>query len=199
MDWGITNISLMPSFSTIGEPSFDVPIRERRRQLVVFGRPWQRQLAYSEGAAALANACTQIAAERIIDIGDPIPGDERSDVGGVPLVRCGSLPAAEVSGWMHSSLASFLFYPDALLTKSTIYAATCAHGTIPFVASNCEESLRETELYKGKDYIPLQAGSPKLDPTEFQEISTTVYERYQDRNSAASAKQIASIMLALPK
>ncbi len=194
-NWHI-NASLLPSFSTIGEPTSNPPMRGRKNQMVVFGRPWQRKLTYLEGSTKLKYACELIKAERVIDIGDPIPGDDRNQICSIPLVRCGALPSSEVREWMHSSVGSFLFYPDALLTKSSIYAATCAHGTIPFVTSNCEKSLQTTELKKGEDYISLLDPS-KIQLSDLQHFSTRLYENYRSRSSVSAAHHVASVMAQL--
>jgi hypothetical protein len=197
--WKIDNVSLLPSFSTIGEPAINPPMRERRKQIVIFGRPWQRKLAYLEGTAALKRACELVDAERIIDIGDPIPDDNRRQVYDLALIRCGSLPAAEVSAWMHASIASFLFYPEALLTKSSIYASTCAHGTIPFVTSFSEGSLQVTELSEGKDFLSLRHPLENTQILDLQKFSTDLYQRYLSRSSYSAAQQIASFMLRLQR
>ena len=190
--WKISSIPLLPSFSTIGEPPTNPPISERRRQIIIFGRAWQRKLTYSEGTASLKHACELIGAERVIDIGDPISDDNRQQVCDLPLIRCGSLPSAEVSSWMHTSVASFLFYPKALLTKSSIYAASCAHGTIPFVTSSSSGPLEVTELSDGEDYLSLRTEMPKIQLSDLQQLSTRLYERYYSRSSYSAALQIAS-------
>lgn len=197
VEWKHGNVSLLPSFSTIGEPLTNPAIRARQKQIVVFGRAWQRKMTYLEGMEALASACRLVDAERVIDIGDPIPDDNRQIVCGLPLVRCGRLSAAEVSAWMHESVASFIFYPEALLTKSSIYAATCAHGTVPFITSSCRGELQITELSEGEDYLSLRTSIPKAQLPDLQHFSTHLYERYHSRSSYSAAQQIASMMKVL--
>jgi hypothetical protein len=189
-------VELTPTFSSIAEPVVNPVGHERANQILVFGRPWQRQLAYKEGAEALEYACRIIGAQKVIDIGAPIANHTVREISGVPIVECGSLPSAEVSLWMHSSLASFVYYPEALLTKSSVYAASCAHGTVPFVAYAGPASLRISELEAGLDYISISQTTtvPGLNLAGVQDLSRTVYERYKNRSSFAAAELISDLM-----
>jgi hypothetical protein len=194
-EWGYNAVKLLPSFSTIGEPTENPPATERERQIIVFGRPWQRSLSYTEGIEALNAACKLINAKKVIDVGAPIPSENRNSICGLPLVRYGSLPSQEVSSLMSKSVASFIFYPEALLTKSSIYAASCAHGAIPFVAFKYrDKSLMETELDIDKDYVTVRSPELTYSSTNLLKMSSQVYERYQSRNSYSAASKIASSM-----
>jgi hypothetical protein len=192
-EWGYDAVKLLPSFSTIGEPTENLPATERERQIILFGRPWQRDLSYRKGIEALDVACKLINAEKVIDVGAPIPSENRDHICSLPLVRYGSLPSQEISSLMSKSIASFIFYPEALLTKSSIYAASCAHGAIPFVSFNYhDESLMKTELDVDKDYIAIRDSKSTYNLTNLLKISSQVYERYQSRNSYSAASKIAS-------
>ena len=195
-EWGYDAVKLLPSFSTIGEPVENLPTTERERQIIIFGRPWQRSLSYTEGIEALNAACKLIDAEKIIDIGAPISSESSDNICGLPLVRCGSLPSREISSLMSKSIASFIFYPEALLTKSSIYAASCAHGAIPFVEFKYrgDRSLMKTELEVDKDYFTVRRPESIYNSTNLLKMSTQVYERYQSRNSSSAASKIASSM-----
>jgi hypothetical protein len=189
--WGSGRIALIPNFSTTGEPAVLPPMTERRRQVVVFGRGAQRKANYARGSDVLASACRLIDAEAIIDIGESIAGDDRTDIEGFPIVRCGRLEVAEVNRWMATSVASFIAYPVPLLPKSSVYAVSCAHGTIPFIFDNQEKELSCPGLVCGEDYIPLSRRISKLDLPPLDILSSRIHKNYQARSSAAAAKQIA--------
>lgn len=125
-------IAVLPVFSTVGEPAEVPAFGERTRRIVVFGGAGVRGRAYGPFLPALARAAGEIAAEEIWDIGPPRPLPERA--GDVPIRSLGVLPAAEVSKILLGSAAGFLAYPPDFLPKSTIFAAYCAHGTLPICA-----------------------------------------------------------------
>jgi hypothetical protein len=122
-----------PVFSTVGEPREAPPLSSRARRMVIFGGRGARSRAYGEMRRELAGACRALAIEEIVDVGPPLERTEDS-VDGVPVRRCGLLPAAEVGALLCDSLAGFVAYPAFFLPKSTIFAAYCAHGVLPVQA-----------------------------------------------------------------
>jgi len=190
-EWGSGRVTLIPNFSTIGEPSTNPPFEGRRKDVVVFGRGAQRKANYKRGSDVLGALCRLIGAERIIDIGEPIVGDTTPDIEGFPIIRCGRLAADEVNQWMATSVASFITYPVPLLPKSSVHAVSCAHGTIPFVFDNQAKELSCPGLVSGEDYIALSRdkGQPDLPPLD--QLSEVVYNNYQARNSWSAAESVA--------
>ena len=63
----------------------------------------------------------------------------------MPLRRLGTLPAAEVGNLLADSLAGFIAYPAPFLSKSTIFAAYCAHRVLPICAWSGRSSQPEVE------------------------------------------------------
>jgi hypothetical protein len=128
-------IAVLPVFSTVGEPAALPPWRQRARRLVVFGGAGARGRAYGPFLPALARAARELAAEEIWDVGSPLPPSRLpARAGTVPIRPLGVLAAGEVSEILLSSMAGFLAYPPDFLPKSTIFAAYCAHGTLPVCA-----------------------------------------------------------------
>ncbi len=189
--WGAGRVSLIPNFSTVGEPAVNPPFASRRNDVIVFGRAAQRKANYQRGSVALASLCRMIAAERIIDIGEPIAGDTRTDIEGFPIIRCGRLDAQAVNHWMASSVASFIAYPIPLLPKSSVHAVSCAHGTIPFVFDNQKKELSCPGLVNGEDYIALTSGGIQPFTPRLDQLSEIVFNNYQARNSWAAAARVA--------
>lgn len=126
-------IALLPVFSTVGEPAAVPPLAARQRRLVVFGGAGVRGRGYRRHLPALAAACRALDVVEVLDVGPPGAAAPAS-VAGVPLRATGPLPDAEVSALLGDALGGFLAYPPAFLAKSTIFAAYCAHGTLPVCA-----------------------------------------------------------------
>jgi hypothetical protein len=127
-------VAVLPVFSTVGEPANLPPWNERARRIVVFGGAGVRSRAYGPYLAALARAARDLGAEEIVDVGPPIPLPAAA--GAIPIRPLGVRPAGEVGALLLGAAAGFLAYPPAFLPKSTIFAAYCAHGTLPICAWN---------------------------------------------------------------
>jgi len=194
-EWGATDVSLVPSFSTIGEPSVNPDFSERKRQLVVFGRPWQRKLTYDRGRHLIGEIHKLIGLEQITDIGDPIPGDDAATLEGLPIIRRGRLHSSDISHLMSFSIASLLSYPIPLLTKSSIYGAICAHGTLPFIISESSSCDDKSELESGIDYILAELSLAESLPGDLAAFSARLSERYHSRSSMSAARHIASLCM----
>lgn len=125
-------VSVMPVFSTVGEPASVPAFGERARRIVVFGGAGVRGRTWGRFLPDLARTARELGAEEILDVGPAV--DLPRAAGGVPVRGLGVLSPAEVSGLLLGSAAGFVAYPPAFLPKSTIYAAYCAHGVLPVCA-----------------------------------------------------------------
>lgn len=126
-------VTVMPVFSTVGEPAAVPPLDRRDRCLVLFGGPGVRGRAWRHSSPALAATCNRLGLTEIWDIGPP--AEETPDsLRGRPVRRLGPLPASEVSQRLLSAVAGFVAYPAPFLAKSTVFAAYCAHGMLPVSA-----------------------------------------------------------------
>ncbi|MCU1321235.1 MAG: hypothetical protein JWM43_884 [Acidobacteriaceae bacterium] len=190
-EWGSGRMALIPNFSTVGEPDTIPPFEQRGRDVVVFGRGAQRRANYQRGSDVLASLCRLIGAERIIDIGEPIADHTVSNIEGFPIVRCGVIKVEEVNQWMAKSVASFITYPVPLLPKSSVYAVSCAHGTIPFIFDNQKKEVSCPGLVPGEDYIALSRSASRQTLPPLDVLSATVFNNYQARSSGAAAAKIA--------
>ncbi len=182
---------LIHNFSTMREPSALPPFSKRRNDVIVFARSDHRKLTYACGSDDLSSLCRLLGAERIIDIGDPIEGDSKTHIDGVPIVRCGRLQVEEINRWMSTSVASFIVYPVPMLTKSSVYAVSCAHGTIPFICDSQGAKLSCTGLIPGEDYVVIARHGGDLELPPLDLLSARVFGNYQARSSTAAAKKIA--------
>ncbi len=137
-------VTVLPVFSTVGEPAAVPPLAARVRRLVVFGGPGGRARAYHRHAARLAAACRALDLEEVLDVGPPGSSPVPAAVADRPLRRLGELPAAEVGALLAGSLAGFAAYPPRFLAKSTVFAAYCAHGMLPLCAPAPDRDGDET-------------------------------------------------------
>jgi hypothetical protein len=120
-------ISVLPVFSTVGEPEVLPDWNERPPRLIVFGRASERQQVYFEHQAELEQACRAMNLVEIVDIGAPFEIPQLS----VRVSQRGILSAQEISREMLAARAGFFAYPTRCLGKSTIFAAYAAHGLVP--------------------------------------------------------------------
>ena len=189
--WGRRLVQLIPNFSNIGELDTPPSAQRREREIVVFGRADQRRWTYTRGAEALATVCAGIAATRIVDVGAPIPGQTCPQIAGVPVIRRGLLPADEVAAIMRSALASFMFYPVPLLTKSGVHALACASGTVSFICSDKKFPPICPGLTEGLDYFVVSKWDALPSLPFLESLAPAIYESYKKRTSAVAAQRVA--------
>jgi hypothetical protein len=187
---GTGDVILIPNFSTVGEPQNNTLQINRLKQIIIFGRSWQRQLSYREGKKSLRRVCEIIGAETVVDIGDPISGDTRSEIDGIPIVRYGRLDGREVSCLMDISIATFLYYPVDQLTKSSVFASSCAHGTIPFVLDDHSKCDMSKMLSENQDVVLVSTDGWNSRIPDLQQLSNSVFNRYRARSSIAAAAKL---------
>ena len=141
-----STIPALPVFSNIGEPQHLTSLLERSRRLVVFGGRGPRSRVYQNSQLALQRTCLELEIDEILDIG-PTLDFEIDPVNGIPIICMGVKSAQDISNLLLNSVVGFFNYHTEYLTKSTIFAAYCAHGLLPIGMS-----------YKGKEVDGLKAG-----------------------------------------
>lgn len=123
------SIGVLPILSTVGEPAEVAPLHQRTPQLVLFGSPGARLRIWTEARAELELAVDALGAESVVEIGNRPNGPE--EVAGVRVRRVGELSDAQISGLLSDSYAAFFDYPVEYLSKSSAFAAACAHAVLP--------------------------------------------------------------------
>ena len=181
-EWGSGRVTLINNFSSFGEPT-SFPSAKRTNDLIVFGRAWQRLHTYTSGGPALKALCVRLGVERIIDIGPAIEGYTASDIGGVPLVRCGRLEAHEIDQWMATTVGNFSVYPVALITKSSVFQVACANGNITFLFDDSDKEFSCPGLETGVDFVPVTADCSALSLQPLDQLAEQVYRNYQPKAS----------------
>jgi hypothetical protein len=187
-------IVTLPVFSNIGEPQ-ERPrcLKDRRRQLVVFGGAGNRARVYRYSLAALESVCLALAIERILDVGPPI-GVTVNQVRGIPLVQMGRRSDIEVSALLSDSIVGFFDYNTAYLAKSTIFAAYSAHRLIPISATH--DAPQMDGLEAGKHYWTSEEKVMNL--TSGQEVADYAYDWYQSHKLSEQVKAYAAAISCSP-
>jgi hypothetical protein len=125
-------IQLLPVLSTIGETQNRTPVAERAPKMAIFGLAATRRKAYRE-LSELAGLLHTLGVEEFVDIGADC--GVSSEVSGIPVDRMGELPATEVAALLTRAKHGFLSYSPLYLAKSSIFAAYCAQGAVPVIAT----------------------------------------------------------------
>jgi hypothetical protein len=186
-----SSIPTLPVFSNIGEPEQPtLPLKDRKRRLVIFGGHGNRTRVYKNSLPALERACRALAIEEIFDIGPPIDSIV-SQVNDISLIQTGKRPASEISAILSDSIAGFLDYNTAFLAKSTIFAAYSAHRLIPISASSDARQVLDG-LEAGKHYWTANAHEDTLSLAEGQGIADNAYAWYQTHKLSEHVKTLAA-------
>lgn len=182
-EWGVGPNALIPNFSVFEEPFTNPSFVGRHNQLLIFGQTVLRRMTYERTAGAIELVCRRIGVKRILDVGDPVPESCMPRIDGVEVMRCGRLTWDEVNAHMRQSIATFMQYPFALLTKSSVYTASSAFGTIPFVYDKGSARDSYYPLVTGEDFVPVGREGPLL-KLPMDVLSQKVFDNYQKRRSS---------------
>jgi hypothetical protein len=126
-------IEVVPVFCNIGEPQTILPLKQRQRNMIIFGHYNSRTLVYQNNLPALEKVCHTLGIQTIYDIGVPT-GLQLPQLNGINTTEMGITPANTISQIMLDAIAGFLcFIPPEYLAKSTVFASYCAHGLIPII------------------------------------------------------------------
>jgi hypothetical protein len=177
-------VTVMPVFSTVGEPFEVAPLAEREPRLVVFGGSGARARAFGELRPGLARAVEAVGAEEVLEVGAP-PADLPAQVAGRPVRSLGFLPAEAVSALLGRVATGFVAYPPDFLAKSTIFAAYAAHGLVP--VSAWRRPAGDGELRRGEHYWTPDGGGPELGTPDFQAIASAAHAWYAGHSLARQA------------
>ncbi|MCG6134891.1 MAG: glycosyltransferase family 1 protein [Nostoc sp. LLA-1] len=186
-------IPILPVFSSIGEPKKLLPLAERKHRLVVFGGSGNRAKVYQQSISALKSICRELDIQEVIDIGPPI-NLPIFEINNVPIFSLGLQPAEKVSAILQDSWAGFFNYPLDFLTRSTIFAAYCAHGVIPIGTNYYAWGKEEDGLEINKHYWLIDSQTKELSFAVGETIAKNAYNWYQTHNLSRQAKIFADII-----
>ncbi|KPQ33600.1 MAG: hypothetical protein HLUCCA11_17850 [Phormidesmis priestleyi Ana] len=180
------SISVLPIFSTVGEPNEPPLLNNRRKQLIIFGGATNRYQVYQSAMPILSQVCQLLKIEAIIDIGPELMSIPET-VSDVPVIAMGQLTAAKISQLLLQSTVGLLSYNPDYLAKSTILAAYCAHGLLSI---NCKHSTTEVDgLIPGIHYlVASNLDDGQVSDAEMQAIANNAHNWYQDHTLSAHAR-----------
>jgi hypothetical protein len=180
------SLATFPVFSNMGEPKNPPPLQQRKRQMLVFGSAIWRRKIYMDHIEALTRACHILRAEKIVDVGEPT--GIKPNVA-LPVEEMGRQPALTVSRWLGESMAGFLTYFDDSLAKSGVFAAYCAHGVLPVLASR---SVSDPDgIRADNEYLSALDMQEHITETEMQAVADQAQAWYRRHSLAATAANLA--------
>jgi hypothetical protein len=142
----------------------------------------------------LAQVCQALEITKIIDIGPPLEAMPLY-IGSIPVRALGIQSAIVVSRVLSRAIAGFFDYPTAYLAKSTIFAAYCAHGTLPIgTATTANSSSAVDGLVAGQHYWLMNFDFQNLTLATAQRIATQAHQWYQTHTLSIQAHHLAKLL-----
>jgi hypothetical protein len=176
------HVTMLPMFSTIGEPTSVAPISDRKREMVVFGGAALRRAVYTVCASHLIRASTALRIQRIVDIGPPTGLRPKLPL---PVEHMGLQSSEAIRDVLSNSMAGFISYFDGYLAKSSVLAAYCAHGVIPVTPTrNASEA---DGLSAGEQYLSVTDLSDEVSINDAQRISDNALRWYKGHSISQTA------------
>jgi len=123
----------IPIFSNIGEPEALRPLKQRPRQLVVFGQLVTRNRLYREHRRVLENVCRALRIETVVDVGSGHSPSIPSAFAGAQVRSTGWMDEDQLSELMADSIAGVVGYWPDVWEKSGVIAAYQAHALVPIL------------------------------------------------------------------
>jgi hypothetical protein len=191
---GLEPFATLPVPSNVGESSDPHPLVARLPSLVIFGGRSQRQMAYA-ALSRQPELLQRLAINCIEDVGPPLALPET--LAHLPIRRHGLLPQADVAALLSRSQLAAVSYPLLFLAKSGIFAALCAHGTLPLVlnarqpASARADGLQAGVSFATPDWLRQQP-TPAVALAAGQTIASAAWRWYQPHRLAEQRRLFAT-------
>jgi hypothetical protein len=183
----------LPVFSTIGDIEAPIPVMERRATLAIFGRAGIYDAVYRERIAQIEAFVTANKIDEIVDIGHRTEAPPAM-IGAAHVRSVGEASAALLRDELGAARFGLLDYDADRLAKSTIFAAYCAHGTIPICLS--EAAGQNDGLRPGENYLRLGAAdvTPVLDDAALETLQHAAKNWYHPHSLKSSADVIGRLL-----
>ncbi|WP_204103344.1 MULTISPECIES: glycosyltransferase [Spirulina sp. CCY15215] len=184
-------ILVLPVFSNIGEPQEILPLKQRRRRIIIFGHYNSRTLVYRHNLSSLERVCQALEIQEVYDIGVPT-GLQLPPVNDITVTEMGVTSADTISQLMLEAVAGFLcFIPPEYLAKSTVFASYCAHGLIPIITGR--STLSRDGLERDRHYYLADSDCSTLNLKQGQTIANCAREWYSHHSLQKQAREIFSL------
>ncbi|MEA5467362.1 hypothetical protein [Spirulina sp. 06S082] len=188
-------ILVLPVFCNIGEPQNILPLKQRRRRIVIFGHYNSRTLVYRDNLPILENVCQALEIQEIYDIGVPT-GLKLPQVNNITVTEMGVTNAETIGQLMLDAVAGFLcFIPPEYLAKSGVFASYCAHGVIPILTgypANATDGLE-----RDRHYYLADSDCSTLNLKQGQTIANCARDWYSHHTLQKQAREILRLFNSL--
>jgi hypothetical protein len=193
-DWLGRPVQCLPVFSTIGESDHSLTLKERKRQLVIFGST-DRDRVYRHSLSQIRQLCHEYCIETLCDVGQPLGLRQRYDFNGIDLVEMGFQPAEAVRQILSESLFSCVDYSHfpGNLAKSSVFAATCAHGAVPLLTKY--DPSEADGLILDHNYLLIASNMRGRDFSDLQLVADHSYQWYLAHNLSETTKRFLSFFM----
>jgi len=131
----------IPIFSNIGEPNNLRPLKNRTRQLVVFGQLVTRVRLYRNCRSTLEDVCRRLQIEKIVDVGSGKSPHIPDMLAGAKVTKAGWMDEGQLSDLMADSIAGIVGYWPDVWQKSGVIAAYQAHALVPIMVELQRRSI----------------------------------------------------------
>ena len=179
---GLSGITVLPIFSSLGEILHPPPLAERPNRLALFayqgagnGWYWER----------LKRTIELLKPERVIALGRS-PEGVLAACGDVPVERTGILPAEDVAKHLAACRYGYLSYPPLLLGKSSILAAYAGNALGTILADDAVELSEGLELGRH-----LHAVSDLREGTDWVAASSNLAAWYRQHDRRVTTAEFA--------
>lgn len=194
---GFEPFATLPVPSNVGETNSPLRLAQRARHLVVFGGRSQRHAAYT-ALRRQQRLLERLAITTIHDVGPPL--EQPPDHHRLPVQCHGLLDEKEVAKLLGRSLLAAVSYPLPFLAKSGIFAALCAHGTLPLVLNAGRTVAAQSDgLRAGHTFITPDWLRAQPDPAAAMAASTPIADaawRWYQPHRLSEQRRIVQAWLA---
>jgi hypothetical protein len=192
MNWTKKPVTLIPVFSTIGEPDRVPLLADRKQRMIVFGGSARSRIYNSQASVdKLIHACYALGIKEIVDVGSPLDLQNKYNFQDIAFIEEGYLSSQDIQQLLLTSIAGCLDYTPfpGELAKSSVFAAYCAHGVVPI--STQYNPSEGDGIYVNQHYLNLD-DSRSFSSSALQVISDNVQSWYQPRSLKAVAEIFVS-------
>lgn len=180
-----------PVISNIGEPQGLRPLKNRSRQLVVFGQLANRVRLYKEHRKRLESICRMLRIESVIDVGSGESPYIPKTVLQTAVKRAGFMADDQLSDLLQDSVAGVICYWPDVWEKSGVMAAYEAHGVVPILVPMEKRRLPRPQyvpFVEAEELAQLAGGDDGVSNSDMQGIANgahAYYEKHQSVNRCA--------------
>jgi hypothetical protein len=176
----------IPIFSNIGEPEGLQPLRQRSRQLVIFGQLVTRNRLYREHRHVLEDVCRTLRIERVVDTGSGRSPDMPATLAGAEVRSTGWMDEDQLSELLSTSIAGVVGYWPDVWEKSGVIAAYQAHALIPILVELEPRKIPAPPYLPyvlAENVIRIVSRDGSASEAKLQQIADTAHEYYIDHQS----------------